>query len=224
VSNSIPVLSVPSAKQLRKSINNICDSYSHPFDVVTELVQNAVDAIVSYQQTFPEGKQHEIQVTIDVHNRRVEVRDTGIGIEKQDLELLLGPHGTLKDNHAELIGNKGVGLTYTIFVCNQWQLDTRTVNGSVKGEIEGGRAWKVAAPGYSDEPLFELLEETDRGNKAEETGTTISVTGIEQYPDLESDLFSQSKEALKFLLRTRTAIGCTKEEPENIRVFCLHRR
>lgn len=48
VEKSINFLETPSSRRLRREISNICDSYSHPWDILAELCQNSVDAIRLY--------------------------------------------------------------------------------------------------------------------------------------------------------------------------------
>ncbi len=55
---------------------------------------------------------------MDATARSIEVADTGCGIDSSNLAGLLAPHGTDKDEGTEEIGEKGVGLTYTIYMSN----------------------------------------------------------------------------------------------------------
>jgi HSP90 family molecular chaperone len=76
----IDFLSAPSISRLRKEINNIVDSYSHPWDVVAELAQNSVDAIRHHRQLHGTGRAHAIDLTFDRESQTLTIRDTGTGI------------------------------------------------------------------------------------------------------------------------------------------------
>lgn len=39
-----------SAERVKKEIRGICESYSHPWDIVAELLQNSVDAIKKWNK------------------------------------------------------------------------------------------------------------------------------------------------------------------------------
>jgi hypothetical protein len=43
---SIDFLSKPTPQRIKKEMKNICDSYNHPWDFLSELCQNSVDAII----------------------------------------------------------------------------------------------------------------------------------------------------------------------------------
>lgn len=95
----IDFLTVSSKNRLRREINNICDSYSHPWDILAELCQNAVDAINLHGKKFGEdsGKKHRIEIEIDAAKRKIRIFDTGIGFSASNFRELLAPHGTDKD-------------------------------------------------------------------------------------------------------------------------------
>ena len=66
IDEELDFLSEPTPNILRREIRNICDSYSHPWDILAELCQNAVDAILLYNKKFGEetGKEHAINISI----------------------------------------------------------------------------------------------------------------------------------------------------------------
>ena len=104
-------LSRPSAARLRKEIQNICDSYSHPWDLLAELCQNGVDAIRLHQKRYGEAnKAHKIGIRINAIDRSVEITDTGVGFDPENFGELIAPHGTDKVPTDPVIGQKGVGV------------------------------------------------------------------------------------------------------------------
>ena len=56
MSRKLDFLTKPTEQRLRKEIVNICDSYSHPWDVLAELCQNSVDAIHNHLRRYGEIK------------------------------------------------------------------------------------------------------------------------------------------------------------------------
>ena len=110
-----------SEKRLRKEIVNICNSYSNSWDVLAELCQNSVDAINKYLKLYgKEPKNHRIMIIINARDRSIEIIDSGVGFVAEDFIELIAPHGTDKDQDTDSIGEKGVGLTYTIFSSNHY--------------------------------------------------------------------------------------------------------
>ncbi len=95
----------PDNEQIRHQIRGVLDSYSHEWDILSELLQNSVDAI----REKPLGKGH-ISLSVDASARSIRVRDNGVGIDPAEIGKLLRPFGTNKANKPRQIGEKGVGL------------------------------------------------------------------------------------------------------------------
>ena len=208
-------LSAPSINRLRKEVRNICDSYSHPWDILAELCQNSVDAILLYNRIFGEKhkKDHQIEIGINARERSIYIRDTGVGFSSQKFAELLAPNGTDKDSFSDLIGEKGVGLTYTIFISNEYILKTKSVSAHIEGKIKNASLWKNGK--IDDIPYFEVAKWEEGNFLPEDTYTEIFIKDVEQiYPD-EEDIFHQTIEVLVYLLRTKTAIGWLKGIFEN---------
>src|SRR3989338_4832075 len=108
-------LKLSTVKKLKKHIQNICNSYSHPWDVLAELAQNSVDGIKLWNERNPRiKKEHKILVTINRNSKSIKFFDTGIGLDPEKAPLLLGPDETDKDEIESQIGEKGVGLTFAL--------------------------------------------------------------------------------------------------------------
>ena len=52
------------------------------------------------------------------------MKDNGVGISKDDLPYLLRPFSSDKEISTETIGEKGVGLTFALFSCNLFEIET----------------------------------------------------------------------------------------------------
>jgi molecular chaperone HtpG len=211
---TISFLEKSSVRRLRRDIKTIVDSYSHFWDILAEIVQNSVDAIRQYSRSYPnEPREHSIDVSVNALLREIVIRDTGIGFSADNFAELLAPHGTDKDNDPQTIGEKGVGLTYTVFSCNRYELTTRSATATISGFIEGGVAWRA---GHTTQlPTFSVTEWKVGSFAPQESMTQIKLIGLEQSPLAQDDLVQQTADVLEFLLRTKTAIGWVKGLFEN---------
>lgn len=200
-----------SVKQMRKSIKGIDDSYNHPWDILAELTQNSVDAIKK-RIDRKEISKGEIILKIDSRNNFISVEDNGIGIDPDKLETLLAPFSTDKEEDPDSIGEKGVGLTFTIFSCNLFNIKSGSEKGASEGKINDAYKWKNQV----DENVLLLFTE-----KIEEQyrGTLVELSHVR-----ESIIFDLSFSQLKAVVRTKTALGNTLNiwgEDVNIDIY-LH--
>lgn len=193
-------------KRLRKEIRNICGSYTHPWDILAELCQNALDAIIWFLIKYPtENKLHKIQIEIDCIRRIIRVKDTGIGIDIKNLSESLAPHGTNKEDDLNTIGDKGVGLTFAIFSANQTQIISSSEHGFFNIEVNGAFAWKK---GLTDKkPKAEVIEITEMETDPQLYGTEVILKDVERIHNDNNDIFLLTVNRLIYLLQTRTAIG-----------------
>lgn len=181
----------PSINDIRKSIRDIDDSYNNDWDILAELLQNAVDAV---NQSERDGK---ISLEVNSRNKTISISDNGIGIDKDVLPEILKPFSSRKDEDESTIGEKGVGLTFVIFQSNYFEIQTKSESGSAVGILEGSRSWKS----LTDESQLDLiLKQSDEPF----TGTRIVLKKLGDLP-----IFNWSFEQLKFVVRTKTAIGNT---------------
>lgn len=196
--------------RVKKQVENIYQSYSHPWDVLAELTQNSVDAIKDWEEEFPdENREHKIQIKINRESRTVEVEDTGIGIKPDKLPDLLAPNATDKAGDSFTVGEKGVGLTFCIFCSNNFSISTTSPDGKYSADLTGARTWRQKEK-VTDIPNTQNESETDEAFSAGETGTAIQLDDVQLATDEEESIFELSPERLKYLLRTKTAVGNTK--------------
>ncbi|PEI60316.1 ATP-binding protein [Priestia aryabhattai] len=214
-----------SNKRLRKEIQNIIGSYTHPYDIVAELCQNIVDAINSYIKKYPSSnKAHRVTLEINALKRSIRVTDTGIGLELDQLAESLAPHGTFKDEDFDSIGEKGVGLTFAVFSSNHAEVTSVSRKGKYKAVIANASAW---TNGNIDEiPEAEIKEKGDSKYNPNNFGTTIYLESIKKKYNDNIDIFHISLARLIYIIRTKTALGYLnklweKEHP-NIIVDLIH--
>ncbi len=210
IPRDVDFLGDPNAKRLRREIQNIVDSYNHPWDVLAELAQNSVDAIRRFERENPgEKKPHRIDIEMDARERSIIFSDTGTGIGAGKLRELLAPHGGDKENFPDEIGEKGVGLTFTIFSCNSYELHSTTQDSTFTGHVDHGLDWR--AKGGSQLPKFVVEHESLTKQPPASTGTAVKLSDIGKgmAGDIE-DIFAQSINQIILILRTKTAIGNTR--------------
>lgn len=200
---------MPDTNQIRHSIRDIDDSYNNDWDLLSELCQNAVDAI--RKSDVEDGK---IELNIDAINRTIVIQDNGIGIHPDEMPVLLKPFSTNKSSDEETIGEKGVGLTYVMFSCNYFEILSGTSQGTSKGTITDAYNWK----GRTDNSKIQL---NHRFSQEAFSGTRVSLRDI-----VASPIFNLTFEQLVFILRTKTALGNTLsiwEEDKKIEIALTFR-
>ncbi len=206
----IDFLAHPTNERIRKEIVNLSDSYNHPWDVLAELCQNAVDGIRLWNKNNCETeKDHEIIIEVDCLERNIEVFDSGIGIEPNIIPNLLAPHGTDKDTVFDQIGQKGVGITYAIFESEKFELETINEKGKIVAKCNNCLSWKKGA--IDDRPRLEIVEKELEEYPPESTYTHIKLQGIEKKYEDKIDIFHQNVDRIHYLLRSKTAIGYTEQ-------------
>lgn len=207
--NNIEFLTRISNKRLRKEICNICDSYTHPWDIVAELSQNAVDAINKYNLKYGNNsRNHEIIVEIDCLQRKIRMRDTGVGLELNNLAECLAPHGTDKDGDNASIGEKGVGLTFAVFSAMNIEVSSINSIGSYVAHIESASIWKNGLVGCDHIPTARVSEVNEvKSYKPQDFYTEILLNNVEKIYNDSIDIFHISLNRLIFLLQTKTALG-----------------
>ena len=206
---SVEFLTHRAGDVLRQQIQNIIDSYNHYWDVLAELCQNAIDALI--ERT---GKHKpKVKISFDCKSRSIGIWDNGIGVEKKWLEgngrsTILSPDTTRKKGKQNLVGSKGVGLTFATFACNNIELIT-----SRQGEATVTKATCDAHAWLGDETaeIPRLDVDDSEVDDLGEWSTKIELRGIAtEVTETETgDLFDLSVDRLVLLLRTRTAIGWT---------------
>jgi molecular chaperone HtpG len=184
----------PDNEQIRHQIKGILKSYSHEWDLLAELAQNSVDAIRA-----SDVEKGRIELTIDASARKIAISDNGIGIDPNQIQKLLRPFGTDKDEKPNQIGEMGVGLKFVIFSSASFLLETCGAKGACTARIDDAANWVNST---SAVPLELDLNETE---SSDTTGTRVELV----LSELNHPVLDYSFEDLSFLLRTKTAIGDT---------------
>lgn len=115
---------------------NILKSYTGWYDPISELIQNALDAVDERGKAGESDYIPKIWITINLKDNLLSVTDNGIGFRKEQFKIFLGPDVSFKIGDTR--GNKGVGATYLAYGFNYLQVGTKTDGFSFVGTIEGG--------------------------------------------------------------------------------------
>lgn len=200
-------------RAIKRELRGILQSYHHYWDVLAELLQNSRDAIDRRRaeeianDLLPEDGR--IHVTVDATNRSVEVVDNGTGIRASFVKEVLAPGGGDKSPADDQVGEKGVGLTYVAFSGDNFTLATSCQGEETSCTLTGASDWLLADDHSVYPPKFEMTDASVAPAGYEGGSyTRIRIAGIPQKSS--TDLFALSNEQLKWILRTRTAVGDTR--------------
>ena len=214
----IDFLSRSSDDTMRLHIKNILDSYSHYWDILAELAQNAIDALIERAEIDSEFSP-KVQIKINCATRSINIRDNGIGVKREWLGLgdaddhptILTPNTTFKGrSRRKLIGSKGVGLTFAVFSSNKVTVMTRrpTEDGETVGvSCLNAYNWLYDADVARPALLPQSGDLSSDGWSTEIDLQNIAASATED--ETKQDLFDLSQERLIYLLRSRTALGWT---------------
>lgn len=140
-----------------------------------------------------------IYIYISAQERIIKVKDNGVGISKIDLPDLLRPFSSGKEVNPETVGEKGVGLTFALFSCNLFEIETGNNEESSKAFVEDALSWKNS---IENNPLQIHIDDGDY----QMNGTSITLSHMK-----ELDIFDLNNDQMKYLIRTKTAIGNTEK-------------
>jgi hypothetical protein len=219
---------------IRKELIGIRDSYHHYWDLLAELLQNSRDAITRKRRGGHSGP-FFIHILLDPASNTIEVMDNGSGISRELLWEMLAPGGGDKGvspDNADEVGEKGVGLTYVVFSCNEFSVSTRTLGNQIaEGNVRNAQKWLNRIEG-AEKPTFHVDDRAESpAEQMQIEGTSYPLdsftrmrAGAIMPPDGDVNIFQMTPQQQRLLLRTRTAVGVTKSlfedgAPEEFDVF-----
>lgn len=204
-------LSTQREEQIKSNIERIISSYRHVWDIYCELLQNSADAI--FEKFSPHLNQGNIRLEIFTNERKVIIKDNGIGIEEQDISKILATGKSLKrEKNRGKFGFMGYGFTFIAFQSSSLKIESirngrqasRTYNNLYKFVFENGEI-----PNSLEEE-----QNIDSQDSEEESGTTVTIIFPTEFPNetVESSLSSAfriatNEDAIKAVIRTQTVIG-----------------
>lgn len=196
----------------RRTIEGVLESYNSNYDMLSEAIQNAVDAIEDAALTgLP--KPYLLKVTVDLARNRLGVMDTGIGLTVPQMKNAFAPSISFK-NDAALVGKrkskgsyrgyKGVGLTYIAYGTDRAAMHSKRDGSLTTAKMDYGRSWATSK--RSDSAL--MVEDTDQSPLLQhQRGTYVSMQfGTDTRPKSLKHVAADWS-TWEVILRTRTAIG-----------------
>lgn len=191
----------------RREIQDLFRDYRHPWDILTELVQNAIDSI-NQNKDIQRGR---IDIHIDSGNKSLFVRDNGIGIRATELKKVLVPKVSIDKSSGITYGYKGVGLSFVAHLAQSFTI-TSTRDGKRRSYgLDNCLEWV-----FSDAASVVERDAATIDVPGDPSGTTVEVKLCASYEvaalrtlqSLDSFfLWAKTPLILEYVLRTRTAIG-----------------
>jgi hypothetical protein len=153
---------------MKRQIKNILKSYTGWFDPLSELIQNALDA-VDHRSKKDKNFIPSLWVKVDLKDNTISVTDNGIGFSEDQFKSFLAPNVSFKKQDDR--GNKGVGATYLGYGFNYLQIGTKTPDFYFVGTMKDGREWVEDITGTKTRPkvqksevIHDVFEEIDQGS------------------------------------------------------------
>jgi hypothetical protein len=194
------------ASTLKREIKNIIKSYTGWFDPLSELIQNALDAIDERNKTEKDFAP-KVWIEINMRDNFVCVTDNGIGFTEEQFSTFLRPNVSFKGGGTR--GDKGVGATYLAYGFNYLQMGTKTSDFDYVGELKRGREWleddKNVVPRPKvilSSPIHKVFNEIDRGSTF-----CLKFIGKSIRPSSLAWFTAQTCEQWATILRIRTPLG-----------------
>ncbi|MFQ2658967.1 ATP-binding protein [Aeromonas caviae] len=197
-------------EEVKSNIERIISSYRHTWDIYTEILQNAADAILEQFGSLEKGA---VSLDIDTSTRTITIKDNGIGLCETDISKILVNGKSLKrQRKAGKFGFMGFGFTFVSFQTELLKIE------SVKDNVYSSRTYRnlykfVFSSGNlpnSDEELNGVGAK----NVDEDNWTKITLQFPTEFPEqtVEQSIcatFSMAENVKTFttVLRTKTIIG-----------------
>lgn len=204
----------------RRELSNIIKSYVSPYDVFSEAIQNALDAI-DRRRMLLEGngvKNYKgmISIHIDLDKDEITITDNGTGFEALEFKAFVAPNMSFhKGNDHGTRGNKGVGASYLAFGFDYFCVNTISSTFAYCGELNKGRSW-VDGNDDDDSPKIISCAPLEKQNITD-TGTSIliRVGGANTKPKTMKYFSANTPKEWGHLLKAKTPLGAVGEPPAN---------
>ena len=192
---------------IKRQIKNILKSYTGWYDLFSELIQNALDALDARAAEHDEFTP-KLWIRIDLEQNMLSVTDNGTGFSEDRFKSFLAPNVSFKKQ--ENRGNKGVGASYLAYGFNFLQVGTRTPDYEFIGTLQNGRVWVEDESGTEPRPkvrqeneaLHSAFDEIDRG-----ATFTLKLVGGFIRPQRLDWLNANTANQWSAILRIKTPLG-----------------
>lgn len=157
----------------KRDIKNILKSYVSNYDPLSELIQNAMDA-VEKRFLSDDSMVPKVKIIVNLVENSIEVVDNGCGFEEDEFRAFLAPNISFKSD-GEARGNKGVGVTYIAYGFND--LTIRTKNNYFTDQVimRRGREWIEDQAGTVSRPRIHPAKTKSTSFEELEQGTSFKL-------------------------------------------------
>jgi hypothetical protein len=193
----------------KREIRNIIKSYTGWYDSLSELMQNALDAVDTRLQE--EGKDSgyvpQIWVRIDLKNNLASVTDNGVGFNQTQFKNFLKPNISFKGGQTR--GVKGVGATYLAYGFNFLQFGTKTDDFYYCGTLRNGREWVEDDKGVVPRPIVQSSQPIHNIFNSIDAGSTFTLKFIGKFihPSDLKWIRATNARQWSYVLRISTPLG-----------------
>lgn len=195
------------ASAKKREIKNILKSYVSNYDPLSELIQNAMDAV---EKRFgsEDASDAKLKIHINLAENSVEVIDNGCGFEEAEFKAFLAPSISFKSG-GETRGNKGVGVTYIAYGFNELTIRTKNEFFSYEGIMRRGREWIEDQAGTVPRPMIEPAKTESEIFDGLDQGTSfkISFSGQHVRPSNLGWYKARTAEQWLYMLLVKTPLG-----------------
>jgi Histidine kinase-, DNA gyrase B-, and HSP90-like ATPase len=193
----------------KRDVQNILKSYTGTFDLFSELLQNALDAVQTRQRQERAGYEPTIWISIDMPDRIVRVTDNGIGMNEEQIKYCLRPSVSFK-RQSDLRGHKGVGATFLAYGFSFIRLQSKQGNPGIAVILRQGRQWAEDNSGTIPRPKLGTVEFGVPELVNEKSGTSVEIIVGQSSGERPRDLSwlgARSAEQWYDVLRIKTPLG-----------------
>ena len=190
----------------RREINNILKSYTGYYDVFSELIQNALDALERRWEEDQGSFNPGLWIRINLKDNSISVTDNGCAMSFDQFQAFLRPNFSFKDG-VRTRGSKGVGISYLAYGFNYLEVATKIGDRTFAGLLKNGRRWvdngtETKPKVEPSQAAHEVFYELDRG-----TSVTLKLTGDEVRPKNLGYFGGQTSKQWLTILRAKTPLG-----------------
>lgn len=206
----------------RREIRNILKSYTGYYDLFSELIQNALDAVERRSAEEESDYLPSVHIHIDIPSATVAVIDNGCGMTDEQFKQFLRPNFSFKSGEVSR-GSKGVGATYLGYGFNYLEVATKFEGKMSSGVIKRGREWvedkteSISRPRVEPhQPSQANFNEINRGSSM-----VVKLTGAAIRPRNLSWIGASTAEQWLAILSTDSPLGgvyLCDDKPLNVMV------
>ena len=199
----------------RRTVTGVLDSYHGNYDVPSEVIQNAVDAVEDAALLGLAGP-YLIAVVVNLGDNWMSFLDTGVGMGVEQVARACAPHVSFKekseartkrDKRNMYRGFKGIGMTFLAYGTDDITIHSKRDGNLTKARMQYGRAW---ATGDRADAALLAADPSDSPLDKHSRGTLLRVQFSQNTRPRSLVHLASTMAIWKTILRTKTAIGQIK--------------